>query len=386
MQAFKSFFGGIYISPSTNPNIGEGAIYKLNKTGISLHLSFSTTNGTDNQYDTDLVYTIENEQNIFARFTHNYTNAEVNTVFSDSTSGQNAYYIQGLAGAYGKVEFPTLQKWFNNDTINYLITGFEFTIYVADNSTFILPDQLFLTYTSSAGLRTYKSAMLNYLEKKNINIGKWSILNSNKEMNNIAKIMGYPKKKIVLKPSIGSGSRGVIILDSKIKKFKYLLTNRFCGTGNISCVIKEIKKFKINLKKYICMPHYSGDVYDLDCFAINGKPITVIPRLRVYENPLSPTNQGCIIKKNLKVINYTKKIIRALNLNGPCDFDIVLDRDRKPKLLDSSNRMSGSVGASFVGDLNLPEQIVRHLSGLRLNKIKINKEKHMFPVNKFIKL
>ena len=48
--------------------------------------------------------------------------------------------------------------------------------------------------------------------------------------------------------------------------------------------------------------------------------------------------------------------------------------------------MSGSVGASFVGDLNLPEQIVRHLSGLRLNKIKINKEKHMFPVNKFIKL
>ena len=231
-----------------------------------------------------------------------------------------------------------------------------------------------------------KSAMLNYLEKKNINIGKWSILNSNKEMNNIAKIMGYPKKKIVLKPSIGSGSRGVIILDSKIKKFKYLLTNRFCGTGNISCVIKEIKKFKINLKKYICMPHYSGDVYDLDCFAINGKPITVIPRLRVYENPLSPTNQGCIIKKNLKVINYTKKIIRALNLNGPCDFDIVLDRDRKPKLLDSSNRMSGSVGASFVGDLNLPEQIVRHLSGLRLNKIKINKEKHMFPVNKFIKI
>ncbi len=173
-EAFKSFFGGIYISPSTNPNIDEGAIYKLNKTGISLHLSFSTTNGTDNQYDTDLVYTIENEQNIFARFTHNYTNAEVNTVFTDSTSGQNAYYIQGLAGAYGKVEFPTLQKWFNNDTINYLITGFEFTIYVADNSTFTLPEQLFLTYSSSAGVRTYKSAILNSEE----NSYKFEISNS----------------------------------------------------------------------------------------------------------------------------------------------------------------------------------------------------------------
>ncbi|MBK22338.1 MAG: hypothetical protein CMP63_08535 [Flavobacteriales bacterium] len=160
-EAFKSFFAGIYISPSTNPYIDEGAIYKLNKTGISLHLSFSTTNGTDNQYDTDLVYMVENEQNIFARFTHDYTNAEVNSIFTDSTLGQNAYYVQGLAGVYGKIEFPTLQKWFNNDSINYLITDFEFTIYVADNSTFTLPDQLFLTYTSSAGLRTYKSAMLN---------------------------------------------------------------------------------------------------------------------------------------------------------------------------------------------------------------------------------
>ena len=104
-----------------------------------------------------------------------------------------------------------------------------------------------------------KSQMFKYLEKKNINLGKWSILKSNKEIKNLAKIMGYPKTKIVLKPSTGSGSRGVVILDSKIKKFKYL-NNRFSGTGNINSVTKELKKHKIKLKKYICMPHYNGDI------------------------------------------------------------------------------------------------------------------------------
>ncbi len=160
-EAFKTFFGGIYICPTTNPSLDEGAIYSLNKTGISLHLSFSTTNGMDDEYDTDLLYTVEDEQNIFARFTHNFTNAEVNTVFTDSTLGQEFYYVQGLSGAYGKIEFPTLQKWFDNDSTNYLITNFEFTIYTIDNPIFTLPDQLVLTYSSSIGLRTYKTATLN---------------------------------------------------------------------------------------------------------------------------------------------------------------------------------------------------------------------------------
>ena len=160
-DAFKTFFGGIYISPSTNTSLDEGAIYELNKTGISLHLSFSTTNGMDDEYDTDLTYTVEDEQNIFARFNHDFTNAEVNTVFTDSTLGQEAFYVQGLSGAYGKIEFPTLQQWFDNDSMNYLITNFEFTIYVIDNSTFTLPEQLVLTYTSSIGIRTYKTGTLN---------------------------------------------------------------------------------------------------------------------------------------------------------------------------------------------------------------------------------
>ena len=160
-EAFKTFFGGIYILPLGTPSLNEGAIYQLNKTGISLHLSFSTTNGINNEYDTELIYTVEDEQDIFAQFTHDFSSSEANSVLIDSIIGQEAFYVQGLSGAYGKIEFPTLQKWFDNDSINYLITNFQFTIYVVDNSTFTLPQQLVFTYTSSIGIRTYTTATLN---------------------------------------------------------------------------------------------------------------------------------------------------------------------------------------------------------------------------------
>ena len=158
---FKAFFGGIYIKPLGTPLMNEGAIYQLHKTGISLHLSFSTTNGMNNEYDTALIYTVEDEQSVFAKFTHDFSSSEAHTVLVDSTAGQEVFYVQGLSGAYGKVEFPTLQKWFDNDSVNYLITNFEFTLYVVDNSTFPLPQQLVFTYTSSIGIRTYTTATLN---------------------------------------------------------------------------------------------------------------------------------------------------------------------------------------------------------------------------------
>ncbi len=229
-----------------------------------------------------------------------------------------------------------------------------------------------------------KGKMLEFLEKKNINVGKWKTISSPAELKKALQFIGYPQKKVVLKQRKGSGSRGVIILDKNIKKFKLLLPNRFCGTGNINSVRKEFKKRKIKFTNLICMPYYGGDTYDVDCLAFNGVPNVVIPRLRKYENPLSPFNEGCILENNYTIINYVKKIIRAFKIHGACDFDVVLDNGKKPKILDSSNRMSGSVGASFVAGYNLPEQIIKYSMGLKTKKVFPSKKNRLFPVNKFV--
>ena len=94
-----------------------------------------------------------------------------------------------------------------------------------------------------------------------------------------AKKMGYPKKKLVLKPRRGSGSKGVIILNSSKKNFEYLLEDkkRFCGTGSITALKKEIKKIKKNISNYFIMPYYNNKTFDVDCLANKGIMKLCIP-------------------------------------------------------------------------------------------------------------
>lgn len=152
---FKDFFKGIAIVPKTNAlSANTGAMYELEKTGIDLHLKYHSTdlNPTGN-FDTDISFIVENQDT--AIFSSTYTDragSEVETVLLDSTLGQSYFYTQTLMGVIGKVNFPTIQEWYN-DSANYLINKFEFTIYAEDNSTYTLPDQLKLTYNNSDGNR-----------------------------------------------------------------------------------------------------------------------------------------------------------------------------------------------------------------------------------------
>ena len=64
------------------------------------------------------------------------------------------------------------------------------------------------------------------------------------------------------------------------------------------------------------MPYHGGKTFDVDCVAKEGNLVLAIPRLRVYDNPLSPTNQGCIISSNKTIYNYCKKLVNVFKING----------------------------------------------------------------------
>jgi predicted ATP-grasp superfamily ATP-dependent carboligase len=108
-----------------------------------------------------------------------------------------------------------------------------------------------------------------------------------------------------------------------------------------------------------------------------------IPRLRIYQNPLSPTNQGCMLVNDKKIQNYCKKIIKALNIDGVCDFDIILKDNREPKIIDASCRLSGSATASLAAGINIPQKLINLLSGKILKNTKFNRNLLVFPQNRF---
>ena len=230
-----------------------------------------------------------------------------------------------------------------------------------------------------------KAKLYETLKKNNVDICKWKKVDSFEEADLAISDFIYSSSKILLKPRFSSGSRGILLIDEKINSYKPFLPDRFCGTGSWKAIQNELTTRNTSLDRYLMMPFFSGKTYDVDCIAQNGKLVTAVPRLRLYKNPFSPTNQGCVIKNDKKIIAYCKKIIEVFKINGACDFDIVIRDDNKPQLLDASCRFSGSVSASINAGINIPSQLIKVLKSKKIKKYKLQDGLKLFPTQKFVK-
>ena len=237
----------------------------------------------------------------------------------------------------------------------------------------------------TVNLMTDKLKMFEYLSNCDVDVGEWKKIDNFNDTINALNYFGYPSKKVVIKPRFGSGSRGILIVNHKKSSFVSLLKDRFCGEGSWEVIKEELKNSNKSLDDCFVMPYHGGKTFDVDCVAKKGNLILAVPRLRIYKNPLSPTNQGCVIGSNKVIYNYCKKIVKAFKIHGACDFDIVIRKDLKPQLLDSSCRLSGSVGASLNAGVNVTAELIKMLHGKKINKFKIGKSIKVFPIPIFVK-
>ncbi len=238
----------------------------------------------------------------------------------------------------------------------------------------------------AAKLVTDKGALLDFLKARGIDVGAYVNFSGLSELPNILRQLGYPDRRVVLKPRDGAGSRGVLIADAGAREFVPLLKDRFCGAGSQDVLLACLRERAESLENYLAMPHIGGNVYDVDCLAKNGDAIHVVPRLRQYKNPLSPVNEGCEVAMEKDLITYVSGIVHALNIHGACDFDVARDEEGNPRILDASCRMSGSVAASFAAGVNLPAQLVRILLDLPLAVYQVQNKTKIRPVNHLIKI
>lgn len=228
-----------------------------------------------------------------------------------------------------------------------------------------------ITDNTTVDILTDKFLLLNHLAKSGIDVGEFYPLDDRSDFMEIAKKLGYPEKKVVFKPRYGRGSRGVLIADEKQKSFLSLLPERFCGLGSIEVLEKVCVEKNISISDHIAMPYYSGNVWDVDVLTKKGEVINVAARMRQLKNPLWPTSTGHKASADERIINYASKISKIFNINGPSDYDIVIDDNGKPKVLDAAARFSGSVGVSYVAGVNMMSQLIRCMFNIPFKKFNI---------------
>ena len=206
-----------------------------------------------------------------------------------------------------------------------------------------------------------KLILMQTLKNSGLDVGSFYEINSKKDFLEYPLKLGYPSKKVVLKPRIGRGSRGVLIADEKQDRFLPLIPERFCGKGKLEVLLEEYSKNNKEFNKLICMPYYGGNVWDVDVIADKGSIINIAARVRQLKNPIWPTSTGHKSSNNKIILEYVHKINEILKLSGPNDFDIVLDDNGLPKILDAASRFSGSVGVSYIAGVNMLSQLIRYI-------------------------
>lgn len=160
--------------------------------------------------------------------------------------------------------------------------------------------------------------------------------------------LGYPEKKVVVKPVVARGGRGFRILNAHAD-FK---TKFYTEKGNTQEITIEFlvailgKRFPT----LIVSEYLPGKEYSVDCLRVEDKMV-VIPRERV-ETTLGLTSYGKLVEHHV-LIEQSKLLAEKLDLTTIFGFQFKEDEEGIPKILECNPRIQGTMIMSTLAGANL---------------------------------
>jgi hypothetical protein len=226
---------------------------------------------------------------------------------------------------------------------------------------------------------TDKLSLLQTLTKGGIDTGAFVSVNSIDDVSEAVLKLGYPQKRIVLKPRRGTGSRGVLVCDATQASFELMIPDRLCGVGTFEQIKDELARREVSIYDWLAVPYWDGLVFDVECIVSRGKVVLSAARRRQLRNPYWPTSTGHLIDMHPAVIEYAAQMCQILKVDGAGDFDIVLRENGTCVVMDASARFSGSIGGSYTAGANFFAQLIRVMFDLPLVRYLIRDQTPLRP-------
>ena len=218
-----------------------------------------------------------------------------------------------------------------------------------------------------------KSNTYDALSKLGINTAEWHLIESKKLL--IEKLNYYYEKYggAVIKPTLDRGARNIFIISKN--KHKHIENKNITNFSKVKDFLPMLKKNNF-IENFLIMQELYYPVVDIDLFAWEGKPLSVVPRKR--NHPLLP-NMGHKILNDKTLINLGKKIIKEFNLSWLYDCDVMFDRNNRPTVIEINPRQSGSVAVSLAAGHKIYENLIRIFLGKKIKQEAKLREKLIVP-------
>ena len=125
-----------------------------------------------------------------------------------------------------------------------------------------------------------KGKLYETLRDTGVELPNFYIAQNKDQLVEAAKRLGYPRKTIVIKPSIGNGSRGIRIINSNKNKFDLLFNEK---PNNLYCSFEDYLDAICdnNIPELVISEFLPGDEITVDCIVDDGK--VKLSKMGVYD-------------------------------------------------------------------------------------------------------
>lgn len=204
-----------------------------------------------------------------------------------------------------------------------------------------------------------KVFLFELCKNNNLTVPGYYVVENNEELTEKVRLLGYPTKKVVVKPINSCGSRGLRILNRKADYKKLFYSIRADHTEITLSDLKRIlgKKFQ----PLIVSEYLPGDEYTIDCLRYD-KHNFAFPRIRQeVKNGLTYKGQ---MSQNNELISLSKKIAELLDLTTVFGFQFKINSNGVPVIIDCNPRIQGTMVMSTLANANIIATSVKLLLGI----------------------
>jgi carbamoyl-phosphate synthase large subunit len=160
--------------------------------------------------------------------------------------------------------------------------------------------------------------------------------------------LGWPDKKVIVKPPVSNGMRGFRIIDEQKDTRKAFYEEK---PDNATISFNDLKNVLGQTFPELLITEYlPGDEYSVDIFRYKER-IDVIPRKRTLIRSGITFNGN--LEHNKEIIDASRILAKLLDIKFCAGFQYKMDVNNKPKILECNPRVQGTMVMSTIAGANL---------------------------------
>jgi carbamoylphosphate synthase large subunit len=197
-----------------------------------------------------------------------------------------------------------------------------------------------------------KGTMLEELSRTDIPIPDYAIISRPEEIESRVKDLGYPQKRVIIKPRKAAGGHGLCILDSDVDLMQQYPGQSMPLSAFLEVVNNAVKTGK-SMVEYVAMEYLPGNNFSVDVLADSGKVVYVIPRTRIHA--VQGASQTGEILPDLEVHCMVSRIVKEFDLHLLVNVQLKYSQRTGglPLIYEINPRVSGSIVANYGAGVNL---------------------------------